>query len=418
MTLVFWAKLGLSLALSVAVVLALLFRPRLERLAQGREDRWFWGSALLLRILPFGLLYVAAGLRAQSDVWMFYVNAVCAREGYFVYRDFENAYAVLFPYLMALPTLLWDSPNAVLLLLIGGEVLTLWYTYRYVGRRRGSRPWFEAFLYLLLPASLVLSILGGQEDYWLWAFTLALMVAAQRPRPAFALGVVAGLALVLSKALFVLLVPTLFVLVRDRLRLLAGMILVGLPVLMVMLKFSGLAFLQPIQQAAEPRTPNLWSLLNPFLNVYETPGVGVLNWVGLVTLLAISVGVPLRMQRRYPFDVTLLVTFLGLYTWLMVIQQSSLANYAFAFLMPVSVWLLPWARRGVVALFLAFNTLVVMQPALWWGLKMPIYQLRDLQVPLFLLEYLLELLLVAGLVAGLAWLYRGYLRRGNSERTV
>jgi hypothetical protein len=406
MTLVFWAKLGLALGLSALVALALFFRPFLERRAAGRENRWFWGSVGLLRVLPFLLIYVLLGVRAQSDVWMFYVNAVCAREGYFVYRDFENAYAVLFPYLMVVPTLVWDHPNAVLGLLLATEIGVLWYTYRYVSERTGRNQWFVALLYLLLPASFVLSLLGGQEDHWLWGFTLAILVLARRPKPEFAQGVAAGLALLMSKALFVLLVPALLILVKDRIRFLAGMVLVGLPVLMVMLKFSGLALLQPIQQAADPRTPNLWSVLNPLLGVYRTPGVGVLNGVGLLTLLSLSVGATWTLRNRVSFDKTLLTVFLLVYGWLMVVQQSSLANYAYTYLMPLAFGLVDWRRRVQVATVLVFNVLIVVQPALWYGLKMPLYRFSDLRQPVYLLEYALEIGLVACLLVGIGWLWR------------
>lgn len=406
MTLVFWAKLGLSLALSAAVALALFFRHPLERRATGHENRWFWGSVALLRVLPFLLLYVVLGVRAQSDVWMFYVNAVCAREGYFVYRDFENAYAVLFPYLMMVPTWLWDSPNAVLALLLATEIGVLWYGYRYFSERLGQNQWFAALLYLLLPASFVLSILGGQEDHWLWGFTLAILILARRPDAAFSQGIAAGLALLASKALFVLLIPALLILVKNRLRFIAGMVLVGLPVLMVLLKFSGLALFQPIQQAADPRTPNLWSVLNPFLNVYRTPGVGVLNWIGLVTLLGISVGGAGWLRSRVSFEKALLFLFLLTYVWLMVIQQSSLANYAYTYLMPVTFALIDWRRRREVLFFLIFNVLVVIQPALWYGLKMPLYRLGELSRPVNLLEYALEVGLVAMLLVGFFRLIR------------
>jgi hypothetical protein len=92
---------------------------------------------------------------------MFYDSAVSASKGGVVYRDFDSAYSPLFPYLTVIPLWFWDSPKSIILEMVGLELLILWGTLRLT-----RLSVYYALIYLLLPATFILSVLGGQEAYW------------------------------------------------------------------------------------------------------------------------------------------------------------------------------------------------------------------------------------------------------------
>lgn len=404
-------KIGICVALTLALLLALRFKKDFIQWSNGRESLAFWILFLLFRLLPFLIIYVLLGIQARSDVPMFYEAAKSARALLFVYRDFESAYSPLFAYLTAIPTLFWDSPNAIVLFMMMIEGIILWFTYRFY---YSSEVLFNVLLYLLLPASFVLSVLGGQEDIWMWGFVVWVMWANRQKNNELWTGIILGIGLVVTKALFVLILPAVFFFVKDKVRFVLGLLLVGIPTLVVMYWHSDLLFLSPIQQANDPRTPNLWTILHPLTNGLIPLGPKFLNWIGLISILFLSIFAAVRLRKSTNFNTFLPVLFVSIYVWLMVIQQSSLANYAYIYLMPLLfIWKESRDLKFWTILFL-FNWAVVIQPPIWWGMNMPYFhQIRDLMPPMHLIEYLLELLIVGCLLWFLKALYRMNLKVGK-----
>lgn len=402
------AKGSVALLLSGLIVLYWSFKHRLTPPLH-RQPAALAVAFVLLRFVPFFLIYGVLGEEPRSDVPMFYVAAEAAREGQVVYRDFDSAYSPLFAYLTALPLLLWNSPKAIILLLIALEGLALALTFRYFRLARPGRdePYQRAVLYLLLPISLVLSVLGGQEDALMWLFGAGALLDWHRRRDDFRIGVILGIGFVVTKAILILTLIPVFCLVTNRWRYVLGLLVVGLPTLVIMYGLVGLQFLEPVQQANDPRAPNLWTILRPVLGSVVPLGQKSLNWVGLLAVLGVSSYAALRYRQAGQFATGFVRLWVITYAFMMIAQQSSLANYAYLFVMPLVLGALAFDKYSHRALLLVFNFAVVLQPALWWGLKMPLYRgFADLTTGWALAEYLLQLTVVGCLLAVLVRLTR------------
>lgn len=402
------AKGSVALLLSGLVVLYWSFKQRLTPPLH-RQPTALLLAFVAFRLVPFGLVYVLLDQAARSDVHMFYVAAQEALQLRIVYDQFDTAYSPLFPYLTALPLLLWNSPKSIILLLISLEGLALALTFRYYRRQQltNHEPYQRALLYLLLPVPLVLSVLGGQEDILMWLFGAAALLAHQRRRSDFRLGLILGVGFVFTKAILILTLIPVFFLVENRWRYVLGLLAVGLPTLAIMYGLVGLQFLEPVQQANDPRAPNLWTILRPVLGEVVPLGQQVLNWVGLVAVLGVGCYAAVRHRRAGAFESGFVQLWVLTYAFMMVVQQSSLANYAYVFVMPLVMGALTFDTYRHRILLLVFNFAVVLQPALWWGLNMPLYRsFSDLTTGWAVAEYLLQITLVGCLLALLIRLSR------------
>lgn len=411
-------KLVLTLGLLALFGLAWSRRPVLDAFFANRPAGWLVGGWALLRLLPFGVLYGLLNYAATSDLRGFYNGAVAARQGELVYRDFVSVYAPLYAYLTALPTLLWDDARSLIVLMIGVEGLILWGTYRLYRLTPST-----VLLYLLLPASLLFCVVGGQEDIWLWGFgLLTIRALQQRTKSELWMGIALGLGLVITKALFVLFVPLVFWWVRDKVRFVAGMLLVGVPVLAYLFAVSGLAFLMPVQLAQEPLSPNLWSVLHPFVGQWfrQIPPI-VLNFTMLAVLLGITSAYALRWRRQYADQSAGYASMIGrgwvvVFCLIMLLLPSAYAVYAFGWMLPL-LTVPEWQQRRPLLIILLFNALVAVQPSLWWRLGMPYYTLADLENMRYLGEYVLQVGIVGCLLYTLVWLWPRRVSRLLTEET-
>lgn len=353
-----------------------------------------WWAFVLFRIVPFGLIYLVLGYDVRSDAWMFYDSAREALQLKTVYRDFDTAYSPLFPYLTALPLLFWNSGKAIVLLLILAEGLAILLTVKVFKESIFTAQY--AILYLLIPAPLVLSVLSGQEDILMWLFGAWALLVWQKRQDDLWIGIILGLGMVATKALMVLTLIPVFFLVKNKLRYFLGLLLVGLPALVVTYALVGLEFLEPVQQANDPRTPNLWTILRPVLGEIIPLGQKALNWVGLVAVLGLGCALAYRWRLKNRFVEGFTVLFVVTYAFVMVVQQSSLANYAYLFLLPMLfVPSVQVTKKTNFFLLLLLNFAIVVQPPIWWGLKMPLFKtLNDLAHPWPAAEYLLEVVIV------------------------
>ena len=260
-------------------------------------------------------------------------------------------------------------------------------------------------------------VFSGQEDIILWLFVLLALPFMQSSsgsthepsgstRP-FLGGIILGLGMLATKAVFILVLIALFLLTlhnrRFVLRFVAGLLVVGLPVALFVYAEAGLLFIE--QQSHEGdylKAPNWRSLLNPLLNdAMRSMGV-VWKWGGLVITLAVMMrGVWLvrkwhpnwRYQDYMPFIYTLT------FSTMTVVQQNAISNYAYLFMLPLVFSMTNFHRTGWCLGLIGFNILAAIHPTLWWRLGQPYYdRFTDLLRPVASLEYSIEIGLVIGFV--------------------
>ncbi len=388
---VFYFKLSIGLILSILFAL-FLFSSKDVLIFKSKRVTLFT-YFFILRLLPFYIIYIVLDFDARSDVEMFYESALGAKKLGLVYRDFESAYSPLFAYITALPLFFWNSPKAIILLMIIIECVIVWFTIKFYESKYAIK---LAILYLLLPGSFVFSIIGGQEDVWMWLFVLFGIYFSRKEEKPFYVGLALGFGLLITKALLVLYIPSILVFSKKPLQIIFGLLIVGIPSLGFLYFHSEFSFLSPIQQANDPRTPNIWSILHPLSKGLIPIGPKILNWLGLLSIQSLGIYFALKLKNKIQFSEFLLFNFLIISIWLMIVQQSSLANYAYVFLLPLIFFLKLEKSKKTMFIFLIFNVLIIVQPAIWWGLKMPVFHsLSDINLPFEKLEYSLEVLILA-----------------------
>jgi hypothetical protein len=401
-TLVFTAKFIFSLLLSGLIWLVLRYRTALDARVRGHEIRWLLALWVLMRLVPFGGIFLLLGEAPRGDIPFFWSNATDALQGKLVYRDYISYHAPLFTYLLALPLRLWADARALVALMVLGEALTLGVTYRFYERTRGGAFWPTA-VYLLLPAPLIICLLGGQEDIWLWGFGVASAGVYHRTRDAFRTGLVLASALLVLKVTFVFILLPAFFLLPRRGRLVGALLAVGVPTLGLLYALMDWAFLMPVQQGALLFSPNLWSVLRPVLDpLFEWFELKQLNFVGLLFTVLTSAWAGYRF-RYLPYDRALPALWIIAFAAMALFQPSAMAYYLFTYLLAVVFELIDLRQSCDVLALLVLNLLVISQPFLYTQLDTPIF--RDasfLSRPLLLLEYGLEVAFVAMQV----WLLR------------
>jgi hypothetical protein len=399
-------KSTVSVLLGLLVIVALNQRKWLvNRLSL--QIPWlpiFW---LVLRLLPFLIVYVVLGYMPQSDVTEYYYPiSLTALDGGVPYRDVYSGYSPLFGYWIAPFLAIWHDPRMVVLvmLLVEGLAVQLTYHYYLTDEVKEERL-FRALLYYLLPLPFVMAVFSGQEDVVLWLF--ALLAIPFMERQPFAAGVVLGLGMMATKVVFALvLMPVCLLVLRDlrfTMRFAAGLLLVGLPVSSWMYWKTGLLFLQ--QQSSEGdvlKAPNWRSVLNPILTDGLRSASTIWKWGGLaITLFVILMSVWVVRARgiRWRYREYIPFVFVLVYSVMTVVQQNAISNYAYLFMLPLVFSLVDFRRVWWCAGLIGFNVLAAIHPSLWWRLGMPFYdRLSALLKPVALLEYSMEVLLVIGFV--------------------
>lgn len=393
--LIFFTKVALAAGLLATFGLVLRFRSRFDTFFADKGVGWLGLLWVALRLVPFLIVYLVVGFKATSDLIGFYNGAVSASQGAVPYRDFVSVYAPFFCYITAIPIQLWHDARAIIVFMMVMEGLILWGTYRLYRLSLTT-----VLLYLLLPATLMFSVLGGQEDVWMWGFAL-LTVPLLRRNHTLAAGVVLGLALVATKALFVVFVPTIFFWVNRRFRLAIGTLAVGVPVLVWIYSVGEWAFLMPMQLTQDPLAPNIRSVLHPFLgDLLDQLPLKLYNYAALLAICLISTVLMLRWKEaQISYHSMVVRAWVLVYALIMLLVPSAYAVYAFGFMLPlVAGGLSQWQRGRPLAVLLVFNFLAVIQPTAWWRMGARTYVLTDLASPQFLLEYLMQLGIVASLV--------------------
>jgi len=388
-------KLVIAILLILTSYIFEKIKDKLPYSLPSKEGTNFLLFVTIFRLLPFILIFNICQFDARSDVQMFYDSALSALKGGFVYRDFPTAYSPLFPYFTTIPLFFVNSPKSILFQMVMLECFILWGTLKLFKRTENS---ILTILYLLLPTTFVFSVLGGQEDVLMWGVLVVVLLVYRFNHSFFWVGVLLGLGLLVTKFLLILLFPGIFIYTKSKIKFLAGLLVVGIPSLLFLYYHIQLDFLSPISQANDPRLPNLWSVLHVLSNGISPFGPKWLNWFGLFTILFGSCFLAFK-YRKIDFLTFLPNLFILIFIWLMVIQQSSLTNYSYNFMMPV-VFLnyMDFSLNQKIAFFI-FNIALIIKPAVWWGQNMIyLHHWTDLLIPINFVEFSLEITVVIGLL--------------------
>lgn len=328
---------------------------------------------LAFRWLPFVVIYLLLGVKAQSDVIAyFWPQAISAANGEIIYRDFVSHYSPLFPYILSLALRLWWDPRAIIILMIIIESVTLWLTYSFCHRyltQEQSR--YAALLYLALPMPFVMTVLGGQEDVWLWTAGLLVTWLLVNDKPFWA-GLVGGLGFLSTKALFAL--PLIFYIfaVKKPLRYITGITLIGAISVLILWPLVGNKIFMPLNESTSLSPPNIWFLINALNKGRISAHIQWLSLLsmGIVTLITI-VYLKLHLNKDTPLSSIYLSAWTILFCSLMFISPKSLGNYLAIFCMPLVFLLVIVQDRLSFTLLLILNFLASVQPSLWYRLGSP-----------------------------------------------
>lgn len=394
---------------ALAFGVGIRFQKQVLNLPEPSANRLLVIAFVLCRFVPFVVVYLLVGLSPRSDVPVFYDAASHALRGEVVYRDFWSPYSPLFAYITALPLLIWHSAKSIVLLMIMIEGIAWWLTYRFYRPRQGNVAQLWALLYLLLPGPFVFCVLGGQEDVWMWGFGVAgLWLWAVSPS-AFRLGLLVAAMLIVTKALAVLIAVALLFWVRRPMHYVAGLLVIGLPALVLLYVLTGDGMLTPLMFASMPFAPNLPTVLAPLIGDF-TPYAGLLSAAGLVAVVGLSAYGGWQLRRGHvPYERALPILWVLCYGFMMFIHKSSFGNYVFIYALPLMIILPDWKNIRHITVLLVLNVLVAVHPSLWWQMGAPIYSDPVLLgTPRYLGEYLMEVGIVAS-VGYFVWLAYGQL---------
>jgi hypothetical protein len=278
------------------------------------------------------------------------------------------------------------------------EAFIVWGTYR-TYKNNTHNAFKSIMLYLMLSGPMIMVLLGGQEDIWLWGVAVWMLYYFQRTqKEGFGLGTRFSVGLLTIKATFVFWLFPLWLLLKKRWQFLWGMVVVGVPSLVVLYWAMGLDFLMPLQMGATNLlTPNLFTISRPWLNliIADMPSLAFFSWSGMLITLSFATWIAYP-AHLWSLKRSLPIAFLATYISMTFFQSTSVGYYAFTYMLPLLFELVDWEKRRDVAVLLFFNALLVVQPFLFTHLGSPTYDdISVLTQPLYLLEYTFQMLNMA-----------------------
>ncbi len=368
------AKLAICGLCVLLILSALSRKEQIEKFgASVHPLAWVSGLWILFRLVPFLVVFIFLNISPTSDVNGFWYMAENAADGKLVYRDFWSPYSPFYSYLLAVGALAWNNPKVIVLIMLmmeGAAVALSCFFYRPVLSK--EKFCFRSLVYFILPGSLILCVLGAQEDIWIWLFfTLAVLVRRKTGSTVF-YSLILALGILTSKAIFVLFLLPLFLLEKEKVRFSWPLFLSGAVSLALLYAMVGTEFLQPMGEADTLRAPNVISVANPWLYNSIGMGKGFWNWAGL--LLTIFTGCLAAFKwKDEEFTISASKVFVVMYATLMIVQQSAYSNYIFIFLLPFTLLLTGFNNRKQVAVLVIYNIVCTVHPSFWWRSGMPKY---------------------------------------------
>jgi hypothetical protein len=399
-------KLAISLA-SLFLLGVILFRRKSLTSWLGTHStyRVLTVAWVLFRLIPFIVIYLIANIAPTSDVNGFWDEASKASIGKIVYRDFWSPYSPLYAYFLGIWLKIWYSPKMIVLTMAvmdGVALLVSWHFFRPFQSRAVFL--YRSIIYLLLPGSLVLCIVGAQEDVWMWLFVVLAYLIRERTLRVEWFAAILAIGLLMTKAIFILILVPLFLLEKQKIRFIIPMAIIGILSLGILYPLVGMEFMQPMDEAKVLRAPNILSVVNPWF--FNSIGVGekFWNWIGLVTSVGLACLAALRMKGA-DFRIMLSRVWVVLYATMMIVQQSAYSNYIFLFLIPLVFYVIDWDNKKQVIILMIYNVLCVIHPSVWWRSGMVKYlQPADiLAKPDFIIDYALQVSIIV-LTGYFVWL--------------
>ena len=370
--------LKVGLALLSGILGAWVLRTRLMSL----PERSFQVGALALQVFPalalFVALYVVGHQEPTSDVPAYYLPAARAvLAGQVPFRDFPLSYAPGFPYVGAALAALWNSGKmfALFAILVNGAALLWWHSAATAHFDR-SLVRHCTVLYASSGHVLVLALLGSNQA-WVSAGLAASALLMSRNQEGGA-GFVQAAAACTTKVLAHLFWPVQWICAQHRARwLLAAVIPTALLYGAFVFLGAGPGLLYPLRHEGALISPgNLPYLLDLVLGdarvMYDLLALAALGIATLWIYLK-SRAMPAR-QRQSLLLMGLALTGLVF----MIFSKKSFTGYLVFVMYPVILALVtgtPAVRTRVVFL-LAFNSLLVVEPTLWFRLDGEYWPLR------------------------------------------
>jgi hypothetical protein len=357
---------------------------------------------VVFRLLPWIVVFLIASIEPRGDIPFFFGKAIHAKVGAVVYRDFLSYHAPLFPYLISLPLFLWHNMKAIVLFMILVETAILFLTY-YVYKPKKENALQLVFLYWLLPATFSYMLIGGQEDNWFSGIAV-LMLYYIRKNPVHyevGLGVIFAVAMLVTKATFVIYFLPLLLLVRKPIPFVGTVGGIGTATVCFLYYWIGDLFLMPIQHTSQIMSPNLFSISRPFIELFyhiDEQNSTLINWGGLLFSIAVPSYIAWKV-RNNAIEQTLIPVFVATFASLIVFQPSSPGAYMIAFVLLLVFDVVDLENKREIFLLLLLNWMTVVQPFLYVYLGQVQYtSFTYLSNPLQLLEAMTQVVNVGCLV--------------------
>lgn len=325
------------------------------------------------RLIPFLIIYVFFNIEPTSDVVFYWDEVRLAYNGELVYRDFFSPYSPLFVYFIAFWLKFWYHPKMIVLVMLLMEGLTIVLVGRfYSGIMPKEERMWRMLMYLVLPGALMFTVIGGQEDVWILLFAVLASLYGKMKNNTVVFSLLLALGILMTKAIFVLVIIPLFLNEKKKLAFAIPMMVVGIVSFLVLYILVGWEFLQPLDEAKILRAPNILSVINPIFSDNLLVGADFWNWVAL--LLTMFFGVyTLHKFGEYDFRISFSRFWIVLFGTMMIVQQSAYSGYLYLFLMPLVFYIMDWNNRRQVMLLFLYNLLCILHPTLWWRSGLPKY---------------------------------------------
>ncbi len=394
------AKILIIVLCFISLTLLVVYKRQFIQWVSSQNTNFILAASwVVFRLLPYLIVFIIFQYEPSSDITGYLMPwGTSAKNGLLIYRDFNCTYSPFYPYILAIALSVWYNTKAIVFLMIIFEGIAFALTQRLahdINIPKGENI-FRAVFYLLLPATTILCVLGGQEDEWMWLFGVLAYFAWKKTQKIEIFILFIFLGMLCTKAIYVLfLLPTL-ILVQPKPRVLGFGALVGVIILATLYYFVGFNFLQPIQEANTLRSPNLPSVLNPIF--FDTLGFGskLWNWVGLLVSLSIGTWASTKI-KNISFPLSFSAVWVIIYGTMMVVQQSAYANYVFIFMLPLVFFWIDFNNKKEVILLLIYNILSPLHPSIWWRIGQPKYNsMSDIFGDwLYFLDYLIQTSIVS-----------------------
>jgi hypothetical protein len=332
-----------------ALALLLLLSPAFERRLERAPAAWIGGAFLLTRVAF--LLFVVVQMRHVSlDLGTYFeTQGWAVLHGGVPYRDFGSSYAPLFPYLMALPSLV-RGPLPFFVFFAACDLVALLAVMRATKPSAARAGW----IYAAAPVTWYFLVRYGQDEALASAFLALAFLLWRFDREVFA-ALILGFGFAATKFTFAIFLPP-FVLAARRPFRFALVLAATALVLFVPFLALGVPVWRPFtaESAGLGFGPSLWRL--PIVFTPFTAGWPITLLLALALLLVWVV--PPAVGRRPALERHLLLTGCVF----LVFSPKVMPMYVTPFWPFAAIWLSRSRRRGDIVIAALLNLLL----GVWW----------------------------------------------------